>query len=106
MSFNAELEAMHADLFETLGEIGVFTPRVGPTVDPVHVILDEVTYTVGALGGAADARPSVQLPFAKVGASPRGVLVVSGRRFEIDRNVDADNDGYAVRVFVKETTAP
>lgn len=101
MSFAAELAVMHAGLFEEIGESGTFTP-VGGTAIAVRAVLDEVTHNVGSFAGEVDPRPSVQMLVSQVGAKPRGQLVLGARTFATDRNVDADNDGYVVRVYVRE----
>jgi hypothetical protein len=103
MSYDADVASMHVEVFETFGTQGVLTTRDGESI-PVVAVLDEVTHNVGDLAGLVDPRPSVQLMRSVAGKTPRGLLVLGERQFELDRPVDGDNDAHVVRVYVREIT--
>lgn len=101
MSFADDIASLHLELFQEFGVQALLVTRNGDEI-ATRALLDEVTRNNGDLSGMVDSRPSVRLPVVDVGHKPRGLLTLSGRTFELDRNVDGDNDAHVVRVYARE----
>lgn len=104
MGYDADVADVHTELFMEFGGAATLATRDGQVI-ACRAVLDEVTRNVGELGGQVDARPSVTLMVSEVGARPRGELTVGQRQFELERNVDGDNDAHIVRVYVRQLPA-